>query len=152
MTKTDGAMPSVFICCVRGRIAYVKSFDRETFERELRRINELALWDYEISAAGDGTLLILGSNDFVYYHYLEIEFGHVTFCDLPAHFSHAEFRLGNSDEQATIWVTAESWSEDGRKEHEIRASEIAVRIGRVYYYERENLQPGERIASRKTRG
>jgi hypothetical protein len=130
----------------------VEGPDRDTFEEQLSRINELALWDFEIAQLDNGTLLILGSNDFVYYHYLEVEFRNVTFCDLPKQFSHAELRLGkDSDEQATVWVTAESWAEVGRKEHEIRASSITVRIGKVYYYDRENLQPGERIASSKQR-
>lgn len=44
-------------------------------------------------------------------------------------------------------MTAESMLDVGTKEYEIRASAMTLRVGRVYYYERENLQPGERIAS-----
>lgn len=114
-------------------------FDRHSFEEQLRRINEMQLWDFTVSRPDDRTLLILGSNDFDYYHHLEAEFHEVTFTDLPERFSHAEFRLGlDSDEQATVWVTADSmltWPGPG--EYEIRASAVSVRVGTVYYYERE---------------
>jgi len=114
-------------------------------EEELRRINELALWDYEVAKNEDGTLLILGSNDFVYYHYLEAEFSGVTYCDLPATFSHAQFRLGrDSDENmSTIWVTAESMVTTSSTEFEIRATGLQVRVGKVYYYDRPSRKNGE---------
>lgn len=116
---------------------------------ELDRINALALWDFEVSQHEDGRLLILGSNDFTYYHYLEAQFDGVTYCDLPPTFSHAQFRLGRdvADDWKTIRVVAESMT-TGATEFEIRATGLQVRIGKVYYYERENLQPGERIAGR----
>jgi len=127
-------------------------FDRAAFEEYLARINDLQLWDYEVSRLDEGTVLILGSNDFAYSHYLEAEFRDVTFTDLPAQFSHARFRLGrDSSDEATVWVTAESILDVGTKEYEIRASAMTLRVGRVYYYERENLQPGERIAGRSVR-
>ena len=130
----------------------MEAFDRQEFETQLSRINELALWDFEVDHLENGTLLILGSNDFTYYHHLEIEFCSVTFHDLPSRFSHAQFRLGkDSDDQATVWVRAESWDAAGENDYEVRASGIAVRIGTVYYYDRDNLKPGERIAGEKIR-
>lgn len=122
--------------------------NRVALTADLQRINELQLWDYEIESFDHGTLLILGSNDFVYYHYLEAEFSGVTFCDLPRTFSHAEFHLVKVDgETATIRIFAESM-ETLRTEFEIRAASLQVRIGKAYYYERENLQPGERIVGK----
>jgi hypothetical protein len=44
-------------------------------------------------------------------------------------------------------VVAES-HETSRTEFEIQATDVQVRVGRVYYYDRENLLPGERIAGR----
>src|SRR4051794_38738281 len=119
---------------------------------QLKQINDLALWDFETHHTAPGTLLVLGSTDFTYSHYLELEFLNVTFCDLPPQFSHAELRLGrdSTEEEMTIWIHAESWDTVGMKDYEVRAGSLEVRIGRVYYYERENLQPGERIASRRT--
>lgn len=77
-------------------------------EADLRRVNDLHLWVFEVARRGE-SLLILGSNDFAYYHYLEAEFGGVTFCDLPDTFSHAQFTLGQCyNETWSVWVTAES--------------------------------------------
>jgi hypothetical protein len=112
-------------------------------EEELDRINSLHLWDFEVAQNDDGALLLLGSNDFVYSHYLEAEFHGVVFTDVPERFSHAEFRLGKD---GTVWIRAEG------NEYEIQATSLEVRIGRVYYYEREDLKPGERIASHHRRG
>jgi len=102
-------------------------------EEELNQINELALWDFELAPAADGTLLILGSNDFVYYHYLEAEFSGVTYCDLPATFSHAQFRLGR--DRDTVWIAAESMVTNST-EFRLCATDLQVRIGKVYYYDR----------------
>ena len=125
--------------------------NRTELNSALQRINEIQLWDYEIASLDRGTLLILGSNDFVYYHYLEAEFSGVSFCDLPPTFSHAEFHLLKVDgETATIHVFAESM-ETLRTEFEIRAASVEIRIGKAYYYERENLQPGERIVGKARR-
>jgi hypothetical protein len=118
-------------------------------EEKLREINELALWDYTATRTDDDTLLILGSNDLDYYHHLEIEFRGVVFTDLPSQFSHAQFRLGmgTTEDDPTIWINAESWDTLGTKDFEVQAAKVEVRIGTVYYYDRENLKPGERIAS-----
>jgi hypothetical protein len=102
-------------------------------EEELRRINELHLWDFEVARRDGDTLLILGSNDFTYSHYLEAEFSGVAFCDLPDTFSHAQFRLGaNYGEIWSIWVNAESMVSSAT-EFEIQAAGLQVRIGRVAY-------------------
>jgi len=117
-------------------------------EEELKRINDLHLWDFEVAEHDGGKLLILGSNDFVYYHYLEAEFRGVTFTDLPARFSHAQFRLGkvSAGENAVVWINAEA--DSAATEFEIQATGLEIRIGKVYYYDRKDLQPGERIAGR----
>jgi hypothetical protein len=119
-----------------------------SMEEQLTRINDLHLWDFEVADRDGDRLLVLGSNDFVYYHYLEAEFRGVTICDLPDRFSHAQFRLGSGSttENAVVWVTAES--DAAATEFEIQAASLDVRIGKVYYYDRKDLQPGDRIAER----
>lgn len=105
---------------------------------ELDRLNALACWDFEIERAGDGTLLILGSNDFDYYHDVEIEFHGVTFCDLPQTFSHAEFLLSPSacvdddTDPKTVYVYGTSMI-DMRKEFSLRARTVEVRERTVLY-------------------
>ena len=104
-----------------------------SLDSELARINELHLWDFEVARRDEATLLVLGSNDFVYGHYLEAEFTGVVFCDLPNTFSHAEFRLGaNYGDFSSIWVSAESM-ETSATEFEIQAASVQVKVGRVSY-------------------
>jgi hypothetical protein len=110
---------------------------------ELSAINDLHLWDFEIASHENGRLLLLGSNDFTYSHYLEAEFSGVTYCNLPETFSHAEFRLGRREEGVdSIWVTAESMSSPSAQ-FQIRASDLTIRVGKVYYYERRSALTGE---------
>ena len=114
---------------------------------EIAQVNELGLWDYTLSRIDDHTLLILGSNDFDYYHDFELELRGVTFCDLPDEFSHAEFKLMNRmRRRIDIAVAAEPKSDIGMHQYSIRAAEVSARIGTVYYYDRKELKPGERIA------
>lgn len=118
---------------------------------ELDRLNALGMWDFTVAKSDQGSLLILGSTDFTYYHRVEIEFTGVSFHDLPETFSHAEFLLSPSDADAdadeprNVYVFGESLV-DMRTEYRIRARAVAVRLGTVYYYDRKDLKPGERIA------
>lgn len=114
---------------------------------ELERVNALHIWDFTAFRREDGTLLIRGSNDFTYYHYLEMEFFGVTHCDLPEEFSHAEFRLGSSDvdeddvERWHVYVSAESMLVVRSDDYEIRAAGLTVQLGYVYYYDRKDFDP-----------
>ena len=114
---------------------------------QIARVNELGLWDFTLSRLDEQTVQILGSNDFDYYHVLELELRGVTFCDLPDQFSHAEFELLGEDGELNIRVVAEPQFEIGMREFSIHASDMFVRTGTVYYYNRENLRPGERLAA-----
>lgn len=102
------------------------------FGEELQGVNDMGLWDFQAALLDNGTLRILGSNDFAYYHVLEIEFHDVRFTDVPADFSHAQFRVGDDDgEEVTVWITGESMTEPSRTEFEVRAAALTVRIERV---------------------
>ena len=113
---------------------------------ELDRLNAMEIWDFHVERAGDGTVLIFGSNDFVYYHNVEIEFRGVTSCDLPESFSHAEFLLSPSArtdddmEPKTVYVFGESMT-DLRTEFTLRATSVEVRVGTVHYTNRPRSSP-----------
>jgi hypothetical protein len=128
--------------------AEVSGTPAERLQRlEIACINALAQWDYTAARTGERTWLLIGSFNFSYYHNVEIELRGVTFCDLPEEFSHAEFTLRRSfDDALAIDVSAEPKDDIGMHHYEIHASELLVRYGTVYYYERENLKPGEKIA------
>ena len=120
---------------------------------DLERVNALHIWDFTVWRRDDGALVIRGSNDFTYSHHVEMVFSGVTFCDLPEEFSHAEFRLGSSDvdddgvERWRVYVTAESMLVIRSDDYEIRAAGLTVEIGTVFYYDRKDLKPGQRVAS-----
>ena len=106
----------------------------------------MGLWDFMTSVAENGDALVLGSNDFDYYHHLELEFHGVMFNDLPATFSHAQFRLDRrASDRLLVWITAVPPDDIGEREFEVQATTMTARIGTVYYYDRQDLKPGERI-------
>jgi hypothetical protein len=124
----------------------------DTFGEQLRRVDALQLWDFRVSRTA-GTVLILGSRNFTYYHQAEIEFRGVTHCDLPETFSHATFTPGDDSEGISVFITAEPFPLDNAMhDYEVRAAEVEVRIGTVYYYDRPDLGPGETIAPWVHRG
>ena len=128
--------------------ARLAALERAIDVPEIALVNEIASWDYTLSRIDDHTLLILGSNDFDYYHHVELELRGVTFCDLPEEFSHAEFKLVNRTRgRIDIAVAAEPKSDIGMHQYSIRTAELSARIGTVYYYDRKELKPGERIAT-----
>lgn len=116
------------------------------------------VYDFEIlNFSKDGTLTIVGSFDFAYYHLVEIYFKEVTYISCPTSFNFATFRLATEDERSYVKKTVGMEGniicivlhEDIPKwcvKHFVIAKEIQYKFGPVFYYKRENLQEGERIA------
>lgn len=126
----------------------------------LDQLNQLACWDYQLLSFDGYRLVIAGSTDFGYYHLIEAEFAEVSFINCPTDFSHARFRLATDSEQASISrlvaidaehhlvaIEAETSASIDLQVFFILAESVKVIEGTVYYYERENLKPGERIAA-----
>jgi hypothetical protein len=125
----------------------------------LDRLN-LGCWDYRILTFDGSRLIIAGSTDFSYYHLVEAEFAEVSFISCPTYFSDAKFRLGTAAEQAEVSqfvaidagdhlfaIDAESTGSMELKAFFILAQSLELNEGTVYYYKREDLKPGERIAA-----
>lgn len=121
-------------------------------------VNQLQLWDWQLGGLEGGRLTILGSTDFSYYHKAEIVFHEVELICCPTYFSDAHFRAASDEERGRFAESREWESEmfaivtdhgngpDGTL-YFVCAQRAECRIGTVYDYRRENLQPGERIAS-----
>lgn len=124
-------------------------------------LNALGLWDFRIESYKDGVLTILGSTDFAYYHKAEIRFHSVCFLECATAFSHAYFDVASKEDANSVLAKSED-HEPGNTvfcilaDHDqgnysakyfIVAERAECTIGTVYYYTRENLGPGERIAS-----
>ncbi len=122
------------------------------------RVNERAPWDWCIGRMADGTLSLWGSNDFSYYHTVEVRFHEVSFIQFQADFSHAHFRLASTSETERFlalpsWgghlfcIVAELGSDIDSRCYFVSATQVDCRFGTVFYYRRGGLKPGERIAS-----
>ena len=127
----------------------------------LDELNALCLWDFRIASYNDDVLTILGSTDFDYYHKAEIRFHSVDFLECATAFSHAYFGVASKEDASRVLAKSED-HEPGvtvfciLADHDkgnysakyfIVAERAECTIGTVYYYKRENLGPGERIAS-----
>jgi hypothetical protein len=125
----------------------------------LKQLNSIACWDYRIQSFDGSRLVIVGGTDLCYAHFVEAEFEDVCFISCPTEFTHAKFRRGTRAEARGIArlvaidagdklfaIDAESSGSLEPQVYFIVAQRLRVSEGTVYHYERENLQPGERIA------
>ncbi|WDV44824.1 hypothetical protein PV797_15035 [Clostridiaceae bacterium M8S5] len=119
-----------------------------------------------LSLKEDGTLTIAGDFDLSYCHSVEIVFKKTTYISCPVCFSDAFFRIATESEKEVLSSKLYgNWNEliicieadknlydvdknsyDCSKKYFILAEEIEYKFGTVYYYKREKLEEGERIA------
>lgn len=128
----------------------------------LDRINEIVsttnTTDFVMHSFANGTLVLTGSFDHCYYHELEIRFHTVSYIGLPIYgldsprFSiatvaerkaHAHLELEETDVLFKIHGAPDF---QGGYEHFVAAQRIEISEGTVFYYPREDLKPGERVA------
>lgn len=115
-------------------------------------------FDFEILEMNGGDLTIIGSDDFSYHHLLEITFHDVFHMSLNREWK-SDTRnavLLIEDEEATklnIKFQVEQGNfvfkfvpEDFDVPFYIVAQDVSFNTDKVYYYKKENLQIGERIA------
>jgi len=130
---------------------------------ELNRINEIVettnTVDYRIQSYDSVNLMLTGSFDFCYYHEVELLFHEVSYISLPADFSYPKFRKATLaetsdiekliavDEEETVFcIEAETSCSLEKLPFFVVAERVSLNEGLVFYYERENLKEGERIA------
>ncbi len=127
----------------------------------LDRINEIVqttnATDLVVYSYARDTLLLTGSFDHCYYHEFEVHFRGVVYIELPTcgldspvfsiagdpirqSYSHIEL-----DADETLFEIHHDPALHGHRYY-VAAREIALAEGMVYYYAREELKPGERIA------
>jgi len=124
----------------------------------LDELNEYGPLDFRLVFFDGGRLAIVGSPDLCYYHVVEAEFTEVSLIFCPTDFCNARFRIGTTaeldgvsklveiDEACQLFaIDAESSASIERQTFLIVARSMSVKHGTVFYYERENLKPGERI-------
>jgi hypothetical protein len=99
--------------------------------------DEFLLFSYSV-----GNLVVFGSFDVNSYHDVELTFHGVKRIHCPTSLRDPVFRDEGPAESGRRRYAIES----GGKRYEIVARGVTVSLGRVYHYDRANLQPGERIA------
>jgi hypothetical protein len=124
----------------------------------LDELNEYSSLDFRLVCFDRGRLAIAGSPDLCYYHVVEAQFTEVSLISCPTDFCNARFRIGTTTELDGVSrlveindgclvfaIDAESSASIERQTFLIVARSLTVKRGTVYYYQRENLKPGERI-------
>lgn len=111
-------------------------------------VERAGLQDFSVFSYGRGQLIICGSSDRSYYHSLEIIAedpiymqGEIDwYCDVSSDFIKANVGLPAGDVRKLDF-----YSDDGLA-FSVTAEKFKLNFDRVFYYRRDNLQPGERIA------
>ncbi len=111
-------------------------------------VQRCGLQDFSIFRYDPGRLIISGSNDRSYYHTLEIIAENPIYiqgemdwyCDVDSDFIRANVGLPAGDIRKL-----DLYSDDGLA-FSVTAESFKVNFDRVFYYQCENLQPGERLA------
>jgi hypothetical protein len=110
----------------------------------LADINELRLSTYQLQEFDGCRLLIVGDHDLSYHHQVELIFFDVQHIKCDVEFYDPVFQLlgpchcGCGSQRIGIRADGGSF--------EITAAGYQIVTGLVFHYDRENLQPGERIA------
>jgi hypothetical protein len=130
---------------------------------ELNRLNEIVettnTVHFRIQSYDSVNLMLTGSLDLCYYHEVELVFHAVSYISLPADFRYPKCRkatlmevaeIGNFiavDTNETVFcIEAATSSSLEKLPFFVVAESVSLKEGIVFYYERENLKEGERIA------
>jgi hypothetical protein len=124
---------------------------RATEVASLAEVNESAKGhtDFTIQSFDGHRLVIVGSFDLGYYHYIELHFVEVAHINCPVWFDEPEFTDEGRIDDVALGIDEPRRfvirTDEGR--HEVIARSVEVVLGMVYYYDRgKQLEPGERIA------
>jgi hypothetical protein len=129
----------------------------EQLQQELKANNIEHFYMIESGQKQSQQLVLAGSFDFSYYHNVEITFSEVEFILCPGTIFNVElFRLATEEEIAQLNSIMYGYERNStvfclenefeQQRFYIVAKQMTYHFGMVYYYDRPNLQPGERIA------
>ena len=131
-------------------ILQVSKMKQQNVVDEIRRNYRNNCWiDFEIYLYSNGRLIIVGNSDLSYYHNFEIIINAPSYmsgdtywtCDPLDDFM--KLKIINDDNDANIIL--EFYSES-ILQFKIIAANISLNFDTVFYYKRENLSSGERLA------
>ena len=129
-----------------------------TIDRINAIVSAANIMDFHVRSFDGDTLMLTGSFDHCYYHELEIYFHVASYIGLPVYgldlpsFSiasapdrelHSHLQLDETDILFKLHSNADF---EGGYHYFVAAERLSIVEGIVYYYHRENLKAGERIA------
>lgn len=137
-----------------GKVLYsVPISNLKKFQEDLEKTN---IDDFYFIDHDGIDIILAGSFDFCYYHDVEVKFLQVEFICCPNQIIADKFRIATKEEVLELHQYMRGYENNGlvfcmedtftKDKYYIVAHGIEVKWGTVYYYKRDNLQPGERIA------
>ncbi|MCH5359186.1 hypothetical protein KD923_03070 [Escherichia fergusonii] len=131
-------------------ILQVSKMKQQNVVDEIRRNYRNNCWiDFEIYLYSNGRLIIVGSSDLSYYHNFEIIINAPSYmsgdtywtCDPLDDFMKLKIINDNNDANIILEFYSESILQ-----FKVIAANISLNFDTVFYYKRENLSSGERLA------
>ncbi|MWR14660.1 hypothetical protein GQA06_12780 [Escherichia coli] len=131
-------------------ILQVSKMKQQNVVDEIRRNYRNNCWiDFEIYLYSNGRLIIVGSSDLSYYHNFEIIINAPSYmsgdtywtCDPLDDFMKLKIINDNNDANIILEFYSESILQ-----FKVIAETISLNFDTVFYYNRENLSSGERLA------
>jgi hypothetical protein len=126
---------------------------------EFDEINEIGCWEWHLHSFDGSRLCLVGGTDLDYYHVAELWISGLTYLSCPTRLLHPHFRGPTSTESITLVgivdmtfsnrimvIEAETTANPEAQVFFVVGEEIQLVRGTVYYYNRPNLKPGERLA------
>lgn len=131
-------------------ILQVSKMKQQNVVDEIRRNYRNNCWiDFEIYLYSNGRLIIVGNSDLSYYHNFEIIINAPSYmsgdtywtCDPLDDFMKLKIINDNNDANIILEFYSES-----TLQFKLIAANISLNFDTVFYYKRENLSSGERLA------
>lgn len=129
------------------------------FPAQLNDVNQLGCWEWQLRSFDGHELCLVGGTDMDYYHVAEVRIAGVSYVSCPTRMKHPTFRPATQSESwrlasivdlvgspVLLAIDAETSSSVEPLSFFIVGETLEVVRGTVYYYDRPNLQPGERLA------
>ena len=131
-------------------ILQVSKMKQQNVVDEIRRNYRNNCWiDFEIYLYSNGRLTIVGSSDLSYYHNFEIIINAPSYMSGDTYWTRdpldefMKLKIINDNNDANIIVEVYS---ESILQFKVIAETISLNFDAVFYYKRENLSSGERLA------
>jgi hypothetical protein len=126
----------------------------------IEEVNKIGCWEWQVQSFDGHRLCLVGGSDLVYCHVAELWVLGVTYLSCPTRLLHPVFRettvaergaLGRivdlSASRLILAIDSETTASLDPSPFLVAGESLELVRGTVYYYDRPDLKPGERLAS-----